>query len=505
VSAVAEHEPEVIVPRRSMSLRHVSRHWLVYGLGSVANRVVGFLLLPLYTRYLTPEDYGIKAMVVAGVDMVGIFLSFGLRTAMIRFATDTDGGGGVRREAVSTTLALFVGILGSGITIAVWQSEVLAALIFGNAAYASFLRLGLVTLFFINVFDACMAHLQLRHRSGAYSAISLSTVAVGVSLNVLLVVGAGLGVRGLLYGELITYAAFCAGLLLYTLREVGTTFSRPLARRILRYGAPLLFTPLVWTVINQADRLFLTRHVSLGEVGIYSMAIQFSAVLYIAVIQPFANFWEPAQYQIMRDPDAAKVIDRIFHLVMSILLVVAFGAALVVDDVIRVMTAAPFWAAAGLVPVLMLAHVTLVLCLFIDTGLFVRNWTGSVAAVAAATACINIAANAVLVPIAGTAGAAGARVLTAVGMVVLSWLAARRAWRVPLNLWPLAKATAVAGGLFVVSAYMPEESLPLVLLLKALLLAVLVAFVLRPGDWLRARALVRDAQVRWASKGVGTL
>ncbi|HUF94071.1 MAG TPA: lipopolysaccharide biosynthesis protein [Candidatus Limnocylindria bacterium] len=504
MSVVVEQPPDVAVPRPSMSLRHVSRHWLVYGLGSVANRLAGFLLLPLYTRYLTPEDYGIKAMVVAGVDIVGIFLSFGLRTAMIRFASDGEGGG-VRREAVSTALALFVAVLGTGVSLAVWQSEALAALIFGNAAYAPFLRLGLLTLLFINVFDACMAHLQLRQRSGVYSAISLSTVAVGVALNMVLVVGAGMGVRGLLYGELITYTLFCAALLVYTLREVGITVSPALARRILRYGAPLLFTPLVWTLINQADRIFLTRHVSLGEVGIYSMAIQFSAVLYIAVIQPFTNFWEPAQYQIMREPDAERVIDRIFHLVMSILLVAAFAGALIVDDVIRLMTAPPFWAAAGLVPVFMLAHVTLTLCLFIDTGLFVRNWTGTVAAVAAATACLNIAANAVLVPIAGTTGAAGARLLTAVGMVALSWLAARRAWRVPINVWPLARATAVAIGLFVASTYIPRESLLLALLVKAMLLAGLVAVVLRPSDRARAREMARDVQVRWASKGVGTV
>ncbi len=433
MSVVVDQQPEAVA-RPAMSLRHVSRHWLVYGLGFVANRLVGFLLLPLYTRYLTPEDYGIKAMVVAGVDMVGIFLSFGLRTAMIRFASEA---GGVRREAVSTALALFVGVLGSGVTLAVWQAEALAALIFGNEAYAGFLRLGLVTLLFMNLFDACMAHLQLRQRSGAFSAVSLSTVVVGVSLNLLLVVWLGLGVRGMLYGELITYFTVCVVLLAFTLREVGTTFSPVLARRMLRYGAPLLFTPLVWTLINQADRLFLTRHVSLAEVGIYSMAIQFAAVLYLAVIQPFGNFWEPAQYQIVQQADADRAINRIFRLVMSILIVVGFGAALAVEEVIRIMTAPPFWAAANLVPVFMLAHVTLALCLFIDTGLFVRNWTGYVAAVAAATACINIAANAVLVPIAGTAGAAGARLITAVAMVALSWLAARRAWRVPLDMRPL--------------------------------------------------------------------
>jgi O-antigen/teichoic acid export membrane protein len=292
---------------------------------------------------------------------------------------------------------------------------------------------------------------------------------------------------------------------MYTLRRVGTTVSPALAGRMLRYGAPLLFTPLVWTIINQADRLFLTRHVGLGEVGIYSMAVQFSAVLYIAAIQPFSNFWEPAQYRVMRDPDADKVIDRIFHAVMSILLMVGFGAALIVDDVIRLMTAPAFWAAASLVPVLMLAHVTLAVCLFVDTGLFVRNWTGSVAAVAAATACINIAANAVLVPVAGVAGAAGARLLTAVGMVMLSWVVARRAWRVPLNLWPVAKAAMLAIGLFLVSTYIPEESLPLVLVLKGVLMVVLLAVVVRPSDWARVRGMARMAQVRWAAKGAGTL
>jgi O-antigen/teichoic acid export membrane protein len=495
-----EPQPEAAVTRPPMSLRHVSRHWLIYGLGFVANRVVGFLMLPLYTRYLTPEDYGIKAMVVAGVDMVGIFLSFGLRTAMIRFASGTQAGT-VRREAVSTALALFVGILGSGVVIAVWQAETLAALIFGNAAFATFLRLGLVTLFFTNVFDACMAHLQLRGRSGAFSAISLATVVVGVSLNLLLVVGGGLGVRGLLYGELITYFLFCACLLTWTLRQVGTAVSPALARQMLRYGAPLLFTPLVWTLINQSDRIFLTRHVSLGEVGIYSMAIQFAAVLYLAVIQPFATFWEPAQYQIVREPDADRVIDRIFHLVMSILVVVGFAAALLVEDVIRLMTASPFWAAANLVPVFLLAHVTLALCLFIDTGLFVRNWTGYVAAVAAATAVINVAANAVLVPLAGTAGAAGARLLTSVAMVALSWAAARRAWRVPLDLRPLLNATAAAVVLFMASTFVPRDSLALVLVIKAMLVAALVAFVLRPADWERARAILRDAQLRRASKG----
>jgi O-antigen/teichoic acid export membrane protein len=488
--------------RPGMSLRDVARHWLVYGVGSVANRLVGFLLLPLYTRFLTPEDYGIKAMVVAGVDVVGIFLGLGLRAAMIRFASDTGAAGAPRREAVSTAITLVAGVLGTGIAVALWQADALAAFVFGNAVYAPYLRLGLMTLFFTNVFEACMAHLQLRQRSGAFSAISLGAVASGVSLNMVFVVILGLGVRGLLYSELITYAAFCAGLLLFTLREVGTAFSPALARQMLRYGTPLLFTPLVWTVINQADRLFLTRYASLAEVGIYSMAIQFAQVLFIAVIQPFANFWEPAQFQVMRHPDGAALFGRTFHLVMSVLLLAAFAAALFVDDVIRVMTAPAFWSAATLVPLFLLAHVTLALCLFLDSGLFLRGWTGSVAAIALVSAVINVACNAVLVPLAGTTGAAAARLATAAGMAALTWLAAQRAWRIPIDARPFGKAAAAAVLLFWLSTWLPREPLALSLLLKAALVVGLLAVIVRRSDWNRALALRRELQLRFLPKSM---
>ena len=77
------------------------RNWLVYGLSSVASRLVGFVMLPVYTRVLSPEEYGIRAMVTVGVDLVGMVCSLGLTTAMIRYATG-DGHDDGRPRAVGT-------------------------------------------------------------------------------------------------------------------------------------------------------------------------------------------------------------------------------------------------------------------------------------------------------------------------------------------------------------------------------------------------------------------
>ena len=62
----------------------------VYGLGSLAARVASVLLLPLYTRYLTPTDYGRVELVLALVLAVSVITKLGLINAFFRFFFDDD-------------------------------------------------------------------------------------------------------------------------------------------------------------------------------------------------------------------------------------------------------------------------------------------------------------------------------------------------------------------------------------------------------------------------------
>ena len=60
------------------------RHSVVYGLGSMAVKALGFLMLPFYTRYLLPSDYGVLEILDLSISLLGMFLNMGITAALLR-------------------------------------------------------------------------------------------------------------------------------------------------------------------------------------------------------------------------------------------------------------------------------------------------------------------------------------------------------------------------------------------------------------------------------------
>jgi glycosyltransferase involved in cell wall biosynthesis len=61
------------------------KHTGIYGLGTILSRSVGFLLIPLYTRFLTPADYGVLELLDLTMFFSGIFCMMGISAAVFRF------------------------------------------------------------------------------------------------------------------------------------------------------------------------------------------------------------------------------------------------------------------------------------------------------------------------------------------------------------------------------------------------------------------------------------
>ncbi len=464
----------------AISTRALWRNWLIYGLSSVASRLVGFLLLPIYTRVLTPEEYGVRAMIIVGVDLVGMLCSLGLTTAMVRFATG-DGDEEGRPEAISTAYVTGALVLTLGVSLGMLIAPWLSLLVLGDRQYAGLLRLGLVSLFFVNSMDIGLAYLRLRRRAATVAMISLSTLAFTVAANLLFVVALRWGVPGILYGEILTYGIFSTFVAQLTLRRTGVRFSMALAQRMVRYGAPLTLMPFAWLLVNRSDGVFLTHYDSLGATGIYSLALQCAQVLLVAVVMPFRDVWDPGQFEIARDPNGGVIYRRMFQTFTFTIVVAAFTFAIGASDVIHVMAAPRFHAAAAVVPILLCAHVVMGMSLFFNSGLLVRNRTALLGVIALVTALVNVAANALLVPRYLAAGAALSRVIALIVMAALTYTLAQRLWPQRLDFVALGKVVAVAAALFVVSRWLPEEAPMVSLALKGGLVVVLVVVSIAIG------------------------
>lgn len=483
------------VATSARSLTAMGRNWFVYGISSVASRLVGFLLLPIYTRVLTPEEYGIRAMVTLGVDVVGMLFSLGIGVAMVRFYA---GDGDRRRpEAVSTGFIAGAAVLGVGVAIALGMTPLLAGLVLGDPVYAPYLRLGLVSLYALNLFDLGLVALRIRQRAGTVAIFSLAALLGTVTLNIVFVVVLRWGVTGILYSEIITFGIVALVLAVRTLRDFGRRVSWGLARAMMAYGAPLTLMPFAWLAINRSDMLFLAHASSLAEVGVYSLALQYAQVLLVAVIYPFRDVWDVNQFLLGATPEGRRLYRRIFHLFTMLVIGAALVGAIIAPEVIQVMAAPRFHGAASVVPLLLAAHVVTGMSLFFNSGLLVKNRTALLGAIALVTAAINVGANALLVPRYVAVGAAVSRLIALGAMAALTYAVARRLWPQRPDFGALAKVVVLALAGFAASRLVPDEGLVVSLSLKAgIVLGVVAAGVLVGAvdrhDLRRGAALLRE-------------
>jgi O-antigen/teichoic acid export membrane protein len=463
------------------SLKGMLRIWSVYGFGSIVSRSIAFLLLPLYTRVLSPEEYGIRAMVGLALELTLLLVACGMKEATTRFYLGAQTTGGTRPDAGSTGILLHGALIGLGIVAGLLLAPWIAGPLLGDAALAPYLRLGLVAGFFMHLHEGAFVYFRARGRAGLVVASSLATLVGMVALNPLFVVAFRWGVAGIFYSEIIVFGVSGIAFTALALRELGVTFRPALARAMVRFGAPIMFMPLTWLVLTRTDMMFLTHYGSLAHVGVYVLAVQCAQVLALAVVYPFRNVWDPMQFQLGDDAAGRRMFRRMFQWVTFFAIVAAFGCAIAAADVITVMAAPAFHAAAAVVPILVLVYVFEVMHVMVNSALLVRNRTTLVVAVAVVTVGVNLAANALLVPRFMATGAAISRVLAMVAMVSVTFALAQRLRRQEPNVRALAAVSGWAIALFVVAQALPELPLPATVAVKGLLVVALITLSLWSG------------------------
>ena len=109
------------------NLRRLGKDSLIYGLNGVANRSIGIILLPIYTRVFAPSEYGVIDLITTTIVVFSYLSALGLDLAMGRYYGDTADET-ERRLTTSTALVFLVAVLVITLTIVLVMSEHLAQL-----------------------------------------------------------------------------------------------------------------------------------------------------------------------------------------------------------------------------------------------------------------------------------------------------------------------------------------------------------------------------------------
>lgn len=437
-----------------MDFRRLLKHTLVYGSGVWTGKLIGFVMIPVYTRVLTPSDYGVLELISRVTDVIALVLGMGLAAALIRFHAEakTDK----QRARVANTAIAFAGAIGLAAAIVLGaSSNAISGLMFSSARYALCVRLALIAMGMELCTVAPLALLRIHERSALFAALGLGRLLAALSLNIYLVVLLRMGVLGLMISNLIGVSLVMAVLIAAVGRSWRPRLDRRLLRAMLAYSLPLVPCSFAMFVLNFGDRFFLRAYCGLEVLGVYSLGYKLCMVMPGLVMEPIGLAWSAVVFTLADRDDAPRLYARYFHAFMFCVAFFSLWLSAISRDLIAVMADQSYWEAYRVVPVVMLGLCAWGASNVFETGILLSKKTyfrtiGHLSAAAVVTAAYLL-----LIPRYGQMGAAWATVAGFGAMAAGTYAFSQRLYRIPYDLRRGLLLLGVAAGLYAISRLVP--------------------------------------------------
>lgn len=463
----------------------LGRAALIYGLGSVLGRAASVIMLPLYTRLLTPADYGILQMLELTGDVVAVLLSAGAVAGVMRFYFKTDSVSD-RDRLLGTAFGMLMLLHAVGGTAIALAQPVIREGLLGATATPEMVYVAAANFFLGAISVVPMLSFQVAEQALRFASLNLLRLVLQLSLNIVLLVVFELGPLGILYSSFVTNIVFGSATVFLFLRGRRLAFGWDELRKLRKFARPYQLTTAGAIILTFGDRFFLTRFFDIGTVGIYALAYQFGFLLASVSSAPILRAWTPQRHQQAKLPRAER--DKLYNQGLLLLSTTTIGGATVASlfalPVLRIMADPAFHAAAALVPLTVLAYV---LQAWSDSFMFnfdVAERPGCITISTWVTVVACVALYALLIPTWGAMGAAVATVLAFSIRLTIYWTWSNRVWPVTIHWQPhLLMLLAAASATIATIVIAPEGLVAQFFLSGVLLLGfIMVAWWALPAD-----------------------
>ncbi|WP_083330800.1 lipopolysaccharide biosynthesis protein [Halofilum ochraceum] len=400
-------------------------HSAVYWGGVMVSKLIGFLLIPIYTHHLTPADYGTLELVALTTDVMALIIGGRLVAAMFRFY-HAAADAAERRQVLATSLTamLIVGLL--FFIVASFFTGDIARLLFGSSEHATLLQIVFFTTALELVQQIAMSELRIHERSRLFVAITWIHLLLMLVGSILFLVVFDWGVFGVLLAAAIATGVVGPIVIVSVARRTGLGLHPVLLQRMVVYSLPLIPAALFLFVLHFADRYILNMFVSLEAVGLYALAYKFGFLISAVIAHPFSLIWGNRMHVLYRETGRDRMYNQVLSAYGIVLVGAGVGLSLFIDEVLALISPPVYHAAASLVPIIAAGYVLAAMNQLSMGPLYAESRTGWVALATAAGAGVNVVVNFLLVPFYGATGAAVATLIAFTAMAgVTQYLAAR--------------------------------------------------------------------------------
>ncbi|MGA2408495.1 MAG: oligosaccharide flippase family protein [Bacteroidales bacterium] len=361
------------------AIKRLAGQTAIYGIPSVLGRILGYLLVPLYTRVFLPGEYGTVNVFYSYASFLMVILTYGMETAFFRFNEHEQD-----REKVFSTgmISLIISSLLFLVAVSFFAGDVARWIEYPDH------REYVIWFAWILALDALsaipFAHLRAQNRSSRFAWIKMTSITLNIGLNLFFLVLCpfvishspnslpgrfiGLiyrphwGIEYIFISNLIA-SSVALGLLLPQISSVRWKIHPDLWKRMLLYAFPLLFAGMAGIVNETFDRLLLRyllpKDIASYQVGIYAACYKISILMTI-FIQAYRYAAEPFFFAQAKEKDAKEVYAKIMDYFIIIVSLIFLVTMLYLNDFIMpILVGEKYWEGKGVIPVLMMANLFL--------------------------------------------------------------------------------------------------------------------------------------------------
>lgn len=474
---------------------------LAFGVSSSLVSAVGFVLIPLYIRYLSVEEFGLLGLISLTASVSVVIFGLGLNSAIFRSYFDYDDESSQKRLVTTSLLVAGVGSVSLVILATFGAEPLIAQRLFDLPGTGQYFRIGLYS-GAIGLLNAIpLAVYRADRQFGRFAVFNIIAAVLQMILISVLVVPLHLGIRGIVTGQLLAGLAV-NGLLLYSIRaKLVWGLLKGEVRKLLTYGVPLVPGNVFYLLLSTGSLYFVQATEGLADVGIFNLAIKIASVFSIIVISPFQLIWPPMMFSV----EKSSYADRFFANMLVYALYVSVGMGIILSvfarEVIEVISTPAYKSAAQLVGLLLFGHVLFVVQNVFNVGIILKRKTAYWSVALVLETISSMLMWLVLAPLWGTLGIAigsiiGYGVGTAVTLIISRrFLRIRYEWRRAcflLALFPLSVG---------ISRMIPSSLGALSAILKGVLVLLILGcpFLIKfwhPDEILAVKQLLRQITTR---------
>lgn len=396
------------------------RHAIVYSIAAVIGKAIGFLLLPFYAYYIGTEGYGIIGMLDTTMGFFSNLLGFGLVGTITRFYHDEKDQKN-KNKVISTGVILIWVTAGSISFLLMMISPFISHILIGDASKYKIVCFALATFVFDLTRQSSSSYLLIRQFSFIFSILSISSLSIGLFLNIYLIFILEMGVEGLFLSNLIT--SFLSSIIFNSIMiyNCGISADINIVKKLISFEGPQIPANIISFFSYQIERILLRYMVSLNSVGILEMGCKFPSLLPMIISEPFMQSWHTKRTEIATSEGGPKQIGQMFTFFLFIYLFAGLILFVNIREIITLMLPREFW------PSYIIARVEFLTVLFMTCyyhlffGLYYTKNTKKIALIKIVVSIIKIPISFVLILWFGLNGAAYAAAVTS--CIMMSWAA----------------------------------------------------------------------------------